>query len=148
MKKYTIILLLLAAFVVPITGCSSHHMDNWRQNASQIKSSAFLFSKLATSIALKESNISAEDVVDIKMHVTMIRDLLEVPGEPNFSGARELVIAKSNPKYTVYCLALIDLLERYVRSHDLSPTEDQALMMGIISSVFDGALAAIDELSA
>lgn len=149
MKKWCIISVLLVAMVMPTMGCAVFNNDgqNWQQNVSQLKADAFMFSKLATRIALTEAEMPTEDVVSVENYLVALRDLLAVPGQPDFTGARSLVSLKLKPKYHVYGFTIIDVLERYLQTANLNITEDQELIIAIITSGIDGAISAVQEFA-
>lgn len=149
MKKWWIVSMFLIVMALPMTGCATLGSGGgqWRDNIPQLKVDINMFSKLATRIALTEVKIPAEDVEVVSRYLTALRDLLEVPGKPNFTGARALVAAKLPYKYQVYGSTIIDVIERYLRSANLNVTEDQELIIAIISSGIDGALAAVQEFA-
>lgn len=120
---------------------------NWQNNVPQLSADVFMFSKLATRITLAEAKMPAEDVELVKGYLVALKDLLSVPGQPNFTGARALANVKLPQKYQVYGLTIIDVLERYLRTANLNITEDQALIINIISSCIDGALEAVQEFA-
>jgi hypothetical protein len=76
-----------------------------------------------------------------------VRDLLAVPGQPNFAGARQLATKELPRKYQVYGFGIIDLIERYLRQANLDITEDQEAIIDIISSGINGALEAVQEFA-
>lgn len=148
MKNLLIISLLLAAIMLPLGGCvSSGGGNDWRQNVPQLKADAFMFSKLATRVALSEANMPVADKAVIEGYLVALRDLLAVPGHPDFTGARLLVDRKLPPKYKVYGLTIIDVLERYLSTANLDITDDQELIIGIISSGINGAIEAVREIA-
>ncbi len=147
MKRWCILWALLVVTALPVTGCSLMNSGggNWNDNIPRLKADIFMFSKLATRIALAEANMSAGDVKVIKDYLIALRDLLAVPGQPNFTGARILVRVKLPQKYQIYGLTIIDVLERYLRTTNLNITEDQEAIISLISSGIDGALEAVQE---
>lgn len=146
MKKFLIISLLLGCFVIPMTGCTATGSGNdWRNNVSQLSADIFILSKLATRVALAEAEMPPQDVALLEGYLVAVRDILAVPGEPNFDGARSLVGTMLPRKYTIYGMTIIDVLERYLRVVDLDITEDQEMVIALISSGIDGALAAVQE---
>jgi len=149
MKKWWIVSLLLVVMSVPMTGCSMFKGDggNWQDNVPRLKSDINMFSKMATRIALNEAKMEAKDVDVVKGYLVALRDLLAVPGQPNFTGARALVGAKLPQKYQIYGLTIIDVIERYLQSVDLNITDDQELIIALISSAMDGAIEAVDEFA-
>lgn len=149
MKRWWIISVLLIAMALPITGCATTGSggNNWQNNIPQLKADIFMFSKLATRIALAEANISAGDVELVKGYLVALRDLLVVPGYPDFTGARILVRTSLPQKYQVYGFTIIDVLERYLRTTSLNITDDQELIINLISSGIDGALEAVQEFA-
>lgn len=149
MKKCWIISVLLVMMTLPMAGCAiiGGGNKNWQNNIPQLRADIFMFSKLATRIALTETKIPVEDVKLIKGYLVALRDLLVVPGQPNFTGARTLVSVKLPQKYQIYGLTIIDVLERYLRTANLNVTEDQALIINLISSGIDGALEATQEFA-
>ena len=149
MKKLCISMLLLAIVILPTNGCMSPGgaNTNWQANVPQLKSDIFMFSKFATRVALTEAEMPAADVALVQGYLTALRDLLAVPGQPNFAGARALVNSKLPPKYKVYGFTIIDVIERYVSTADLGVTADQELIITIISSGIDGAMEAVEEFA-
>jgi predicted small secreted protein len=147
MKKLWIISILLVAMAMPIAGCATVGGSDWQDNASQIKSDVFMFSKLATRLALHEAEMPAEDVELVEGYLVAIKDFLAIPGQPNFAGARILAMEKLPEKYQIYGLTILDVLERYVRDANLNITEDQELIISIISSGINGALEAVQEFA-
>lgn len=149
MKKLWIITMLLAAMALPMSGCAAMGGENynWQDNIPQLKADIFMFSKLATRITLTEMKMPAEDIELINGYLVALRDLLTVPGQPDFTGARILVDIKLPQKYQVYGLTIIDVLERYLQTVNLNITEDQELIIALISSGIDGALAAVQEFA-
>lgn len=146
MKNWCIILLLSAIMALPMTGCATlGDSGGWQNNVPQLKADVFMFSKLATRIALAEAQMSPNDVNLISGYLTALRDLLVVPGQPNFTGARAMAIRELPYKYRIYGLTIIDVLERYIQTTNLNITEDQELIVAIISSGIDGALEAVRE---
>ncbi len=147
MKRWCIISALLVAMVIPTMGCSllnNRGMD-WRDNVPQLTGDIFTLSKLATRITLSKTNMSTEDVERISIYLVTLRDLLAVPGQPDFTGARELVALLLPQKYYSYGFIIIDVLERYLRTIDLNITDDQELIITLISSGIDGALSSVQE---
>lgn len=148
MKKLCIVSMLLAAMIVPMGGCATFGGgSNWQDNVHQLKNNVFILAKLATRIALVEAKMPAEDVKLVKGYLVALQDLLAVPGYPNFTGARALVKIKLPTKYQIYGLIIVDLLERYLQTTNLNLTDDQELIIAIISSGIDGAIAAVDEFA-
>lgn len=148
MKKWWIISVLLIAMSLPMAGCATlGGGQNWQNNVPQLKADIFMFSKLATRIALTEAKMSADDVELIDGYLVALRDLLAVPGQSDFTGARSLVGSMLPHKYQVYGLTIIDILERYLQTANLNITEDQELIIAIISSGIDGALEAVREFA-
>lgn len=148
MKRFWIISVLLGCLIMPMTGCvSSGGYQDWQQNIPQLKDDIFMFSKLATRVALTEANMPAGDVILLKGYLVALRDILSVPGRPNFTGARALVGLKLPGKYQVYGMTIIDLLERYINTASLNVTDDQEAVIALISSGIDGALAAVQEFA-
>ncbi len=146
MKKYWIITALLFSISLSTVGCvSAEGGAGWTDNVPKLKNDVFIFSKLATRIALVEAKMPSEDVDIVSGYLVALRDLLAVPGQPNFDGARILVGVKLPAKYKVYGLTIIDVLERYLLTANLDLTEDQEVIVGIISSGINGALAAVKE---
>jgi hypothetical protein len=151
MKKCWIIGLLLCVISLPVGGCATVGEcvgKDWQQNVPQIKENAFTFTRLGTRIALVEAKMSKEDIGEVRSYLVAVRDLLAMPGEPNFAGARALVKDKLQQKYRTYGLIVVDLLERYLNSIDISVTEDQELVISILVAGVDGAIAAVDEMDA
>ncbi len=139
---------MLVALVLPMVGCvAPRGGGNWQENVPQLKADIFMFSKLATRIALTEAKMSADDVDLIKGYLVALRDLLAVPGQPNFSGARSLVEIKLPEKYQVYGFTIIDVLERYLQTANLNITEDQEVILALLSGGIDGSLAAVKEFA-
>lgn len=146
MKKLCIILALLAAITLPTTGCATlGGGGEWDNNIPQLKVDIFMFSKLATRVSLNEANMPSEDVELIEGYLVALKDLLAVPGRPNFAGARMLAGARLPQKYQIYGLTIIDVLERYLRTANLDVTEDQETIITLISSGINGALEAVQE---
>ena len=143
------VLALLVATALPVTGCAilGNGGNNWNNNIPQLKADIFMFSKLATRIALSEADMSVRDIKIIKDYLIALRDLLAVPGQPDFTGARVLVGIKLPQKYQIYGLTIIDVLERYLRAANLNITEDQEAIIGLVSSGIDGALEAVKEFA-
>jgi hypothetical protein len=104
-----------------------------------------MFARMATRLILNEADTPAEDASVIEGYLVAIRDLLAVPGNPNFSGARSLVMTTLPAKYHVYGLSIVDLIERYVQSLDLNTTDDQDMILSIITSAINGALEGVRE---
>lgn len=147
MKKYYVILALSVAMALPMVGCTTigGGGKNWRDNIPQLKADIFMFSKLATRIALTEANTPTGDLGLISGYLVALRDLLVVPGYPNFAGARMLVSVQLPQKYQVYGLTVIDILERYLQTANLNITDDQEAIIALISSGIDGAIEAVQE---
>lgn len=150
-KKWWIVFLLsvlVMAGTLPSTGCVTlGNNQDWRNNTKQLNIDIYTFSKLITRISLKEMKTPAEDVAVIEGYLIVLKDFLAVPGRPNFSGARSLVAINLPPKYTVYGFTIIDLLERYLSTIELNITEDQTIIISLISSGINGAIDAVQELS-
>lgn len=148
MKKWYIVSILLVVMAIPMAGCATlRGGGRWQDNVPQLKTDINMFSRLATRIALTEVKMPANDVEVVEGYLIALRDLLEVPGYPNFAGARVLVSVKLPQKYHVYGLTIIDVIERYLQSASLDITEDQELIIAIISSSIDGALTAVQEFA-
>lgn len=130
-----------------MTGCAilGGGGDNWQNNIPQLKTDIFMFSKLATRIALAEARMPAEDAELVEGYLVALKDLLSVPGHPDFSGARFLASIRLPQKYQVYGLTIIDVLDRYLQTANLDITEDQEAIISLISSGIDGALVAVHE---
>lgn len=146
MKNCFIVLLMSVIMALPMGGCATFG-GNWQNNVSQQKADIFMFSKIATRVALSEVKIQTEDVKLIEGYLVALRDLLAVPGHPNFLSARFLVYAELPSKYQVYGLTIIDVLERYLKTMDFNITEDQEIIIMLISSGIDGAIEAVKEFS-
>jgi len=148
MKRLLVILMLLVATVLPVGGCAVFGGDqNWQQNDLQLKANIFMLSKIATRIALAEARMPPKDAKLVRGYLVALQDLLAVPGYPNFVGARALVATELPRRYHVYGLTIIDVLERYLRTTTLNLTDDQELIIAIIVSGIDGAIAAVDEFA-
>lgn len=148
MKKWLMIPVLLIALALPMAGCAmSGDGGGWQNNVPQLREDIFVFSKLATRIALTEAKMPAEDVVLVEGYLVALKDLLAVPGQPDFTGARVLVSVKLTKKYQVYGLTIIDVLERYLQTANLSVTEDQEVILALLSAGIDGALVAVQEFA-
>lgn len=148
MKRWFIISALLMAMSLPLTGCNTlgYHGSSWQDNVPQLKSDVFILSKLATRLTLSEAGMVSNDRELVLNYLTAIRDILAVPGEPNFSGARNLVTQLLPAKYVTYGFVIIDLLERCVATIDISLTENQKLVIDIISSGINGAIEGVNSL--
>lgn len=146
MKNCFIVLLMSVIMALPMGGCATFG-GNWQNNVLQQKADIFMFSKIATRVALSEAKMQAEDVKLIEGYLVALRDLLTVPGHPNFWGARSLVHAELPPEYQVYGLTIIDVLERYIETINFNITEDQETIIMLISSGIDGAIEAVQEFS-
>jgi hypothetical protein len=149
MKKYWIVSALLIIIALPLVNCAviNGRNENWQNNVSKLEADIFMFSKLATRVALVEAKMSIKDAKLIKKYLAALKDLLTVPGKPNFVGARNLVNVKLTKKYQIYGLTIIDVIERYLQTIDLNITEDQISTINIISSGIDGAFEAVQELA-
>ena len=147
MKKWLIVSALLAVISLPIMGCATFGNGGWQNNISQLKIDINMFAKIATRIALAEAEMSAEDVELIREYLVALRDLLTVPGQPNFSGAKALAREMLSQKYQIYGLTIIDVIERYLHFADLNVNKDQRLIIALISSAIDGALEVVEEFS-
>lgn len=149
MKNWWIIAVILVAIATQTVGCTTFNGggNNWHNNVKQLKDDIFMFSKLATRVALTEAKIRAQDVELIEDYLVALGDLLEVPGQPNFTGARALVSIRLPKQYHIYGLTIIDVLERYLQTADLNVTEDQEAIIVLISSGIDGALVAVREFA-
>jgi hypothetical protein len=147
MKKWLIIFVLSIFISVPIIGCAISNNNGWQNNVAQLKIDINMFSKIATRIALTESEITPDDIELIKKYLIALRDLLAVPGNPNFAGARKLVYEMLPHECQIYGLTIIDVIERYLRSANIDVTENQELVISLIYSAIDGALTAVDEFS-
>lgn len=140
--------MLLVAMSLPMVGCAT--FDNggrWQDNVPQLKADINMLSKLATRIALTEAKMPAEDATIVEGYLVALQDLLAVPGHPDFTGARMLVSVKLPQKYQVYGLTILDVIERYLQSANLNITEDQELIVALVSSAIDGALSAVKEFA-
>ncbi len=146
MKRWFTVLMMLAALALPLTGCATFGGGNWGDNVPQLTQDVRLISTIATRLLLNEADMSSEDVGVIKGYLVALRDLLAVPGEPNFAGAKVLV-GDLPPKYRVYGFSVINLIERYVSAANLDVTEDQEIIIGIVFAAIDGALEAVEEFS-
>ena len=89
--------------------------------------------------------MQAEDVELVKKYLVALKDLLAVPGQPNFAGARVLARVKLPDKYIMYGLTIIDVLERYLQTASLSITEDQEAVISLIARGIDGALEGLQD---
>lgn len=149
MKKWFIGSILLMMMAVPMAGCATFKNDgaNWQDNLPRLEADIFMFSKLATRIALSEANIVSDDVELVKGYLVALGDLLAVPGKPNFVGARALVGTKLPSKYRIYGLTIIDVIERYLMASNLDVTTEQKAIMGLVSAGIDGAIAAVQEFA-
>ena len=148
MKRLFVTMVIAAVLLVSSPGCATlGGHQSWPDNVPQLKADTFMFSKLATRIALKEADMQPEDVSVVKGYLVALKDLLAVPGHPDFTGARLLVAEKLPAKYMTYGLTIIDVLERYLQSAELNVTEDQELVISIISAGIDGATVAVDEFA-
>jgi len=146
MSKWWIVSVLLVALSVPMTGCATlGGGGKWQDNVPRLKADINMFSKLATRIALTEAKMLSEDVEVVKEYLVALRNLLAVPGQPDFTSARNLVGVKLPHKYQIYGLTIIDVIERYFRSAELNITEDHELIVALVSSAIDGALEAVEE---
>lgn len=143
------VLVLLVALALPMAGCAmlGSGGGNWQDNVPRLKADIFMFSKLATRIALMEAEMPSEDVVLVEGYLVALKDLLSVPGQPNFAGARELVDVRLKEKYRVYGMTIIDVLERYLQTANLDITEDQEAILAIISAGIDGAIVGVQEFA-
>lgn len=146
MKRWFTVFMLLVALALPLTGCATTGGGNWSENIPQLKQDISLFSKIATRLILQEANMSSNDVDVIEGYLVALRDLLAVPGEPNFAGAK-ILVGDLPQKYRVYGFSVINLIERYVSSANLNVTEDQEAIIGIVFAAIDGALEAVEEFS-
>jgi len=148
MSKWWIVSVLLVALSLPMMGCATFGSGGrWQDNVPRLKADINMFSKLATRIALTEMKMPAKDMGVVKGYLVALRDLLAVPGQPDFTGARHLVSVKLPQKYQVYGLTIIDVIERYLRSAELNITEDQELIVALVSSAIEGALEAVEEFA-
>ncbi len=148
MKNWCIVSVLLTVMALPMTGCATFsNGGNWQDGVPKLKADMFMFSKLATRIALTEAKMPAEDVELIKGYLVALRDLLIVPGQPDFTGARAIVGVKLPQRYQIYGLTIIDVLERYLQTANLNLTEDQEAIVALISSGINGAIEAVQEFA-
>ena len=146
MKRWFTVLMLLVALALPLAGCATTGGGNWNDNIPQLKQDISLFSKIATRLLLQEADMSFADGKVIEGYLVAVRDLLAVPGEPNFSGAK-ILVGDLPQKYRIYGFSVINLIERYVSSADLTVTKDQEAIIGIVFAAIDGALEAVEEFS-
>jgi len=146
MKRWFTVLMMLVALALPLTGCATLGGGNWNDNVPQLKQDVRMISTIATRLLLNEADMAAEDVEVIEGYLVALRDLLAVPGEPNFAGAKVLV-GDLPSKYRVYGFSVINLIERYVSAANLDVTEDQEIIIGIVFAAIDGALEAVEEFS-
>lgn len=146
MKRWFTVLMVLAALALPLMGCATLGGGNWNDNVPQLKQDVAMFSTIATRLLLNEADMSSEDVGIIRGYLVALRDLLAVPGEPNFDGAK-ILVGDLPQKYQVYGFSIINLIERYVFSANLDVTENQEDIIGIIFAAIDGALEAVGEFS-
>ena len=150
MKNFSRILLILLVCTIPLTtGCNiSNSNSDWQTHITpQLQQDIFLFSKLATRLALVEAEMPPTDIELVKSYLIALRDLLAIPGYPDFTGARNLVTIKLPHKYQIYGLTIIDVIERYLLSIDIDITEDQELVIGLITSAINGAIEAVNEFA-
>lgn len=146
MKKCFIVSLMLFFMALPINGCvTMGNGGGWKDDFQKMKSDIYLFSKLATRFILTEEEMPKEDAVIVEEYLVAIRDLLAVPGKPDFSGARQLVLTKLPTKYHIYGLTIIDILENHLNSANLDLTEDQEKIIALIAAGVQGALEAVQE---
>ena len=146
MKRWFTVLMLLVALALPATGCATLGGGNWNDNIPQLKQDISMFSTIATRLLLNEADMSSEDVGVIRGYLVALQDLLAVPGEPNFAGAK-ILVGDLPQKYRAYGSSIINLIERYVSSVNLDVTTDQEDTIGIIFAAIDGALDAVEEFS-
>lgn len=146
MKRWFTVVMMLVALALPLTGCDTTGGGGWNDNIPQLKQDISLFSKIATRLLLQEADMSSDDVDVIKDYLVAMRDLLAVPGEPNFAGAK-ILVGDLPQKYRIYGFSVINLIERYVSSANLNVTEDQETIIGIVFAAIDGALEAVEEFS-
>ena len=149
MKKLFIVSILLVAMILPVGGCATlgNNNGNWQDNVPRLKADIFMFSKLATRIALTEAKMQADDVILMREYLVTLKDLLSEPGHPNFTGARILVEKRLPQKYHVYGFTIIDVLERYLQTANLDVSEDQEIIVSLVSSGINGALEAVQEFN-
>lgn len=147
MRKIFSVLLVVIVSVLPIAGCATDGNGNWGNNIPRLQADIFMFSKLATRISLNEADMSAKDIGTVKGYLVALRDFLSVPGQPNFIGARALVSTYLPPKYKIYGLSIIDVLERYLTEANLNVTGDQEVVIDLVSACINGALEAVQEFN-
>ena len=147
MRKIFSVMLIVMMTTLPMAGCATLGNGGWNDNIPRLEADIFMFTKLATRISLNEANMSAKDVGTVEGYLVALRDLLSVPGQPNFAGARVLVSTHLPPKYKIYGLSIIDVLERYLTEENLNITEDQEAIVGLVSACIDGALEAVQEFN-
>lgn len=129
-------------------GCASTGQNNsWQDNVAKYQSDIFLFSKLATRVALVEAKPQDKDIAIIRAYLVTARDLLSVPGKPNFEGAKQLVSSQLPEKYRIYGLTVIDVIQRYVASLDVTVSQNQTLVTNLVVAGINGAIEAVDEFT-
>ncbi len=147
MKNSLITTVLVMVISLGTMGCSltGGTNVNWQDNIPKLQADISMFSKVATRIALSEAEMPSEDKQVIESYLIALRDFLQVPGQPNFDGARVLVTTNLPPQYKIYGLTVIDVIERYVSTLNINVTEDQEDLIALISSAIDGALSALQD---
>lgn len=144
-RNLWMILWPLMIIALLMNGCATLGGGGYKDDIPRLKADIYMFSKIATRITLAEAEMPTKDIEIIEKYLVALRDLLSVPGEPNFAGARVLVNAKLPQKYQIYGLTIIDVLERYLRAGELNIPEDQLVITAVISSGINGALATMQE---
>jgi len=143
--KRLIALILTIIIALPTTGCALFGTSNWGDNTEQLEMDIHLLSKLATRIILVETNVSKDDATAIEEYLIVLKDFLIISDHVDFAGARVLINTRLAPKYRIYCLTVVDILERYLRTINLDINEDHELIITLIASGINGAIEAVQE---
>lgn len=143
MKRFLILLMCLTTFVTSMSGCS---MFNSNKTVTQVElqDNIEFFVKVATRVTLRETNPVTDDLNSIRTYLLVGRDLLGSESG-NLTSLRSLVNEMLPEQYHVFAFTVVDVIERYVRTHIDSQDEDATKRNKLIQAGLDGAISAIDE---
>lgn len=143
MKRFLILLMCFVTFIPSMSGCSIFN-SNKTVTQIELQDNIEFFVKIATRVTLRETNPVIDDLNLLRTYLLVGRDLLGSESG-DLASLRDLVGEMLPEQYHVFAFTVVDVIERYVRTHIDSQDEDLTKRNKLIQAGLNGAIDAIDE---
>lgn len=143
MKKF-IVVVSLFLFSFSNLGCSLFNKKppvDWAQRERDVT----FFVGQATRLAIYNTKVTKDQLVEVKNYLNAARDILAVPGAPDFEAAVALATKSLSENHRNIAIVVVEVVERYVYSNLPKPQEDQVALQRLITTAIDTAVSIIEE---